>query len=618
MKFKNIIVFSFSLLLLGFSSCNYLDIVPDDKPTLEDAFKNENEAQKALHGLYAAIPDFFFFQDSPIFVGTDELITSKPGATQWYAYKSIIYEEYSVNNPWFNYWSNKSARHTYDFYASIRKCYQFLNNLEKVPNLSEHNRKVWTGEAQFLIAYYHTMLMQFYGPVVLVDQEYPTDLPEDELLVTRSTYDESVDFVVSLLDRAAENLPARVELQDYGKVTRVVAKSLKSRLLLYAASPLFNGNSEFYSNFTNPDGTHLISQDYDAEKWNRARTAALEAIQDAEAQGAKLFNKIDAPGASAFDRAVNDYRYAFVEKFNSEVIWGLTPSGGVGHNQRYMIPKVTSSGNARPLGNVAPTMTLVSQYYTKNGLPLDVDPSTKNKDLWVYSAENNTALVNLDREPRFYASIGYDGGKYDFGGMSIMIDAMAGQPQGYEAGLEYYSSSGYFSKKWVHPSTSYNAATNQFNYVRYAFPEFRLAELYLNFIEADFEYKKQLSGEAEAYWNQIRKRAGIPTLAESWSIVGGKPVGDQLREAIHKERSIELSMETKRFFDLRRWKKAHIELTKTQYAWNVYGKTKDEFYQRVQMDESGKRGFTSPRNYLHPIHIQDINTNKNLTQNPGW
>lgn len=154
--------------------------------------------------------------------------------------------------------------------------------------------------------------------------------------------------------------------------------------------------------------------------------------------------------------------------------------------------------------------------------------------------------------------------------------------------------------------------------MRYAFPEFRLAELYLNFIEADFEYKKQLSGEAEAYWNQIRKRAGIPTLAESWSIVGGKPVGDQLREAIHKERSIELSMETKRFFDLRRWKKAHIELTKTQYAWNVYGKTKDEFYQRVQMDESGKRGFTSPRNYLHPIHIQDINTNKNLTQNPGW
>lgn len=618
MTFSHIIKPLLALALLNTASCNYLDIVPDDKPTLEDAFKNENEAQKSLHGLYNGIPDLFFFQSSPTFVGTDELITSKLGATQWYPYKSIIYEEYSINNPWFNYWSNKSSRYTFDLYAKIRKCYEFLNRLKNVPQLSEKNLNQWTGETEFLIAYYHQLLLQFYGPIILVNQEYPMNLPEDQLLVSRSTYDDCVDFIVTKLDAAAAKLPNKVELHDLGKASSAVAKSLKARVLLYAASPLFNGNSEFYNDFKNPDGTHLIAQQYSAEKWERARLAALDAIQAAESAGASLFYMKDKKGANPAEQAALDYRYAFVEKFNSEVIWGITHNDGPNSNQRYMIPKVTNSGNARPLGNIAPTMTLVASYYTKNGLPIEVDPLTKDKNLWLYNTAANTSLINLDREPRFYASIGYDGGKYEFGGSSFTIDALAGKPQGYQAGVEYFSSSGYFSKKWVHPQTSYNIATNQFNFVRYAFPEIRLAELYLAYAEADYEYDQSLSSQGKAYLDLIRKRAGIPSLDEAWALVGGLPTGTQLRDIIRQERNIELAMENKRFFDLRRWKTAHIELNKPVYAWNVYGTTKDQFYKRVIMDESGKRGFTSPRNYLHPIHIQDINTNNKITQNPGW
>lgn len=613
--FKKIGVLAMALMV---SSCNYLDVVPDDKPTLEDAFKNENEAQKALYGLYNGITDLFFFESSPVFVGTNELITSKPGATQWYAYKSIIYEEYNINNPWFNYWSNKASRFTFDLYAQIRKCYEFKNRLKLVHNLTEDNRKRWTGEADYLIAYYHQMLLQFYGPIILVEEEIPVNLPEDQLLVMRAPYDKCVDFVCNKLDEAAANLPASVEQNELGRVTSIVAKALKARVLLTAASPLFNGNSEFYSDFKNPNGEQLITLQYDAQKWAKALNAAKDAIQLAESNQLKLYYETKTTSTNPAEQAALNYTYACVEKFNSEVIWGLTHTGGVTNNQRYMIPKVTNSGNARPLGNIAPTMTLVGEYYTKNGLPLDVDPATKGKDLWVYSATDNTALVNLEREPRFYASIGYDGGKYAFGNTSITINALAGAQQGYQSGVEYYSSSGYFSKKWVHPKTSYTASTNQFNAVRYAFPEIRLAELYLAYAEADFELDGQLSSEGIEYLNRIRTRSGIPTVQDSWGLVGGVPTGDKMRDLIRRERTIEFAMENKRYFDLRRWKVAHIELNKTEYAWNVYGTTKNAFYQRVVMDESGKRGFTSPRNYLMPIHIQDINTNTSLVQNPGW
>lgn len=613
--FKKISVLAIAVMV---SSCNYLDVVPDDKPTLEDAFKNENEAQKALYGLYNGIPDLFFFQDSPIFVGTNELVTSKLGATHWYPYKAIIYEEYSINNPWFNFWSNKSSRITYDFYARIRKCYEFKNRLKLVHGMTEENRKRWTGEADFLIAYYHHILLQFYGPIILVEEEIPVNLPEDQLLVMRSPYDKCVDFICNKLDEAAANLPATVEQNELGRVTSLVAMGIKARVLLTAASPLFNGNSEFYADFKNPNGEQLISIAYDAQKWAKALAAAKESIELADAHQVKLYYETRTTSTVPAEQAALNYSYAFVEKFNSEVIWGLTHNGGVSNNQRYMIPKVTNSGNARPLGNIAPTMTLVSEYYTKNGLPLDVDPATKGKNLWTYSATDNTALINLEREPRFYASIGYDGGKYSFGTTNITINALAGAQQGYQAGVEYYSSSGYFGKKWVHPKTSYTASTNQFNPVRYAFPELRLAELYLAYAEADFELDGQLSNEGMEYLNKIRTRAGIPTVQDSWALVGGVPNGEKMRELIRRERLIETAMETKRYFDLRRWKIAHIELNKPEYAWNVYGTTKSTFYQRVVMDESGKRGFTSPRNYLLPIHIQDVNTNKNLVQNPGW
>lgn len=603
-----------------FGSCNYLDIVPDDKPTLEDAFKNENEAQKALYGLYAYQPPIYQFQSSPTFLGTDESITASLGTTHWYSYKAFLYEEVSVSNPWFNYWSKYAVRRTHDLYASIRNCYQFINQLQAVPNINPENLQIWTGEAEFLIAYYHFILMQFYGPVIIVDKEYTADTPQDELSKGRNTYDECVSFVVDKLDLAAQKLPSTVIQSDLGRVTSVAAKAIKARVLLFAASPLYNGNSEFYSDFKNPDGTQLINQTYDKSKWERAKIAAKEAIDLAATVGIKLYYSQQQTSSDPFKQAELNYRYAFVDKFNSEVIWPYTRNEDFYQVlQRYSVPKIAgASGSNRPLGNIVPTLSLVEKYYTKNGLPLDIDPDTKDKKLWTYNASANTAEINLNREPRFYASIGYDGGNYEFNGSSFPIKALNGEPQGYQASVEYITETGYFFKKWVHPQSSYNASTNTFNAVRYPFPEVRLAELYLNYVEADFEAHGTLSTQGLEYINAIRKRSGIPALEDSWALVGGVPTGNALRDVIHRERAIEFAEENKRFFDLRRWKTAHVELNKPQNAWNIQGRTKEDFYRLIPLRESGKRNFTSPRNYLHPIPLEEININVNLVQNPKW
>src|SRR5699024_9433477 len=145
--------------------------------------------------------------------------------------------------------------------------------------------KEWTGEALFLIAYYHQTLLDLYGPIPIIRHEVPLDAGEDEIYPTRRPYDECVDFICGMYDSANLYLPAKQGVSELGRASKTVSLGLKARQLLYVASPLVNGNSDFYSDFVNPDGEQLISQYYDNEKWKRALDAAAEAINFAEGHG---------------------------------------------------------------------------------------------------------------------------------------------------------------------------------------------------------------------------------------------------------------------------------------------------------------------------------------------
>ena len=259
-------------------------------------------------------------------------------------------------------------------------------------------------------------------------------------------------------------------------------------------------------------------------------------------------------------------------------------------------------------------------YYTHNGLPWDRDPETMHIDPYAYNAEKETANLHVYKEPRFYASVGYDRGKYAINGEEFILKCRAGEMQGsvLDVSKEYQSCTGYILKKWIHRQSAFNYDTKSWTYRKYAYPYIRLAELYLSYAEADFEYNGSLSDASLNYLNLVRRRSGLPDFKDSWALAGGIPTGDELRKVLHRERSIELLMEGMRYHDLRRWKEAGEAMSRRPKAWNLDGRTAADFYRVSTMKESGVRTFESPKTYWMAIPLSEININYNLVQNPGY
>ena len=307
-------------------------------------------------------------------------------------------------------------------YKGIRQCYMLKQNIGMVPGLSEDKINDYTTQADFLIAYYHSVLMMHYGPVILV-KELPDVNTAIEDMLPRSPYDECVEWVTGLFDKVAETLPASREDSYYGLATSVAAKALKARVLLYAASPLFNGNSEYYSDFANPDGTLLMSQTYDKEKYKKAADAALEAINFAEAYGYRLYYASDeSVGRTTCpypeDDVERQLRFTYTDKVgNREVLWANTRKEYSYSIQGKSLPYLSFGGAW------ATSLTQVERFYTENGLPIDQDPEFdyENRyttvDMGVQGTyehgEGITLKLNIHREPRFYAWVAFHGGYYE-------------------------------------------------------------------------------------------------------------------------------------------------------------------------------------------------------------
>ena len=149
---------------------------------------------------------------------------------------------------------------------------------------------------------------------------------------------------------------------------------------------------------------------------------------------------------------------------------------------------------------------------------------------------------------------------------------------------------------WIHRQSAFNYDTKSWTYRKYAYPYIRLAELYLSYAEADFEYNGSLSDASLNYLNLVRRRSGLPDFKDSWALAGGIPTGDELR----------------------RWKEAGEAMSRRPKAWNLDGRTAADFYRVSTMKESGVRTFESPKTYWMAIPLSEININYNLVQNPGY
>lgn len=630
MKKKFIII-----LLAGLFSCdNYLDIVPDQTQQVDLLFERKEVAYTALATCYAYLPKNDGVYTS-FMTMSDEITTPISKETDGVR---IMKGQQSASNPKFGLWSGWSDQGS--LWEGIRHCNILIENIHNVVDMTEEEMNSWAAEAKFLKAYYHFLLFTYYGPIPIIDENLPISASDNEVRVKRSTVDQSVDYIVQTIDDAIIDLPVReLSSNDLGRIDQVIAKSIKSRVLLYAASPLFNGNSEMYSGFINEDGEHYFNQTYDQTKWDLAKDASLDAINAALENGVGLYefsstppNYEDEYEESEFLRTLYDLKYTIVDKWNSELIWGN--SNPVRDNDWWqmqaacMMKNPSASSVEAAWQWIAPTLRIAELFYTENGLPIDQDLTYDFQNRFntatVGASQNyqaqygtTTAKLNLNREPRFYSSLGFDRGYNRTWGNLWQLRMKKGEIHGRIANSDDYLITGYALKKLVHPDSEgdgYNKI------VTYAWPMIRLSELYLNYAEA---INESTGPNQEAYdaLNAVRERAGISNVEDAWgnasisATLNKHTTQDGFREIIRQERLIELSFEGNRYNDIRRWKQAEQYFNSPVFGWSVDETSVSGYYNITQV---GTRSFNSPRDYFHPISINEITINPNLTQNLGW
>ena len=623
-------------LLIATSCSNGLDIVPDNVATIDHAFANTVEAEKYLFTCYNYLPNNGSIDGNVGLLAGDELwIPNFRNYFRAAAWTMIARGQQNSGEPAVNYWDGMNEGK--DLFEALRHCNIFLENVsntEKVRDLPIDKRARWIAEVKFLKAFYHYYLVRMYGPIPLIEKNIPISAPPEDVRVKRRPVDECVNYITTLLDESYQDLPLLITNKgdELGRITKPINRAVKARLLLMAASPLFNGNTD-YNGFLGKDGEALFNPTYDEGKWKLAADAAKQAIEDAEASGNKLYYYQN-PAFEMSDTTMTQMsiRGSVTERWNSEVVWGLSNSRANTMQQAGQPLLHADMGPSSAYASLAPTLKVVEQFYTHNGVPIDEDKTLDFRDIKrlriATAAERvnfqvmyESARINFDRENRFYASTGFDGGKWLTADLparkdyeAYTVKAKLGQiSSGSVMGL--FSETGYYAKKVVNWESTFAANSS----IReYPWPEIRLAEVYLMYAEALNETSGP-TADVHKYLDLIRKRAGLESVANAWQKYSTNPLKpttkDGMRALIRRERLIELAFEGIRFWDLRRWKESVKEINTPVKGWDINQKDASAYY---QVRTIFQQKFIAPRDYLWPIRLSELTVNPNLIQNPGW
>lgn len=641
MKTLHKIFFALAM-ILGFGSCNYLDIVPDNVATIDFSFRNRTAAEKYLFTCYSYRPPIGSVNLDPAMNGSDETWLFYGINAPW-PNTRIQRGFQSLTSPILNFWGGENSGKA--LWRGIRDCNIFLENIDKVLDLPDYEKKRWVAEVKFLKAYYHYYLFKAYGPIPIVDINLPISAGVEEVQVYREPVDKVVKYISDLMKEAAQDLPNAdevVEGIEAGRVDKLAALTMRAEVLLFAASPLFNGNTD-YASLIDKNGVALFPQTYDANKWKLAADACKEAIDTCHIQKKSLYNVVDPLVMTAPEafKLQTTYRQAICDRWNSELIWGSTnyDCTYLSRQAQAKILRLNAELSNQVFTEWAPTIKMVEKYYSQNGVPIEEDvtwqgnswydnrykvrPEVSSGDeIFYVQKDQKTAYLHYNREPRFYASLGFDkgvyfgNGYYAFPSTVKFTDFFNKGVSGRVSSAGNFSITGYSVKKMHSFKNAQTASSTSVEY--FPFPILRLADLYLMYAEALNEFSGP-NPEIFTYLDLIRARAGLKGVKESWSQYSLKPnkpdTKDGLRQIIHQERTIELAFEGKRFWDIRRWK-AIDELNDQPRGWNIAGETTEDFYNIVFVAQVPTR-FTV-KDYFWPIKEADLTVNKNLIQNYGW
>lgn len=464
-----------------------------------------------------------------------------------------------LNNP-DPYWANS--------YAGIRQANIFLENIHKVPTTAL-SIQYWKAEARFLRAMFYFELLKRYGGIPLIGDKIFT--LTDNLALPRNTYEECVNYIVSECNNIKDSLRAEpIADNDWGRIPRGAAIALKCRTLLYAASPLFNGGN------TVADPALKILNGYpayDAGRWQRV----IDAAEELKALNYYALNA--------------SYAGVFTTKKNIEIILAKQTA-----NNFSIESNNAPVGYGQPAisyGRTSPLQDFVDAFTMNNGLPV-TDPASGY----------NPADPYINRDPRFYATVFYNGTQWLRRGVQT-YEGGADKP----GGTLVQTRTGYYLRKFMADFSGNTTYTNQ----SHNFILFRYAEILLNHAEALNETGRE--EEAVAQLMAIRRRAGIAAGSNGrYGIPEG--IGQTaLRALIYQERRIELSFEEHRFWDVRRWKIAAQVLNGPMYGMHITQLPGGTYqYEREQV---GTLIFHE-RSYHLPLPYDETTKNTQLLQNEGW
>ncbi|GEP93225.1 hypothetical protein CTE07_48700 [Chitinophaga terrae (ex Kim and Jung 2007)] len=577
------------------SSCSkYLDQVPNDRITIEEVFKKKGPSERYLANIYSYVNDESDqWNNNPWLGNCDEADVT------WSKYPiySLNIGNMSAGNVLFDKWGY--------YYNAIRAATYFMKHInENVEIRSLNGQQLidqYQAEARCLRAYYYFLLMRQFGPVVLMgDTLLAPDAPASDMQIPRSPFDECVNYVSSELDAVAAALPLvpmnngePSDLQG-GRMTKGIALAIKSRLWLYAASPLYNGNTEMAS-FKTQDGRNFISQSFDKEKWKKAADAAKAVID------LGLYSLYKDPGGDV----KKSLQGIFLQPWNSEQIF-VRKSNGLSTYDVHCMPR-----QAGGWCGLAVTQEQVDAYFMKDGKSITESPLYSESG---FTTENGVKVFNMyqNREPRFYTDVTYNNSIFLGGNMksAAPVSFFLSGPNGKNGHPTDWSKTGYLIRKNVGTQTNDGSGGNGQKQIR-PIILFRLGEIYLNYAEALNEYDPG-NPDILKYVNAIRRRAGIPGYGDGADGLPVPATQADARKKIRDERRVELAYECHRWFDIRRWKIA------ASVMGDVHGmdinKDGDDFYKR---SVAATHLFRSA-NYWFPISQYEMDRGRTMIQNPGW
>lgn len=691
MKAKLLSILLAGATALTFTSCDdYFDDVPDNATSLEAVFANRGQSLKWLSNIYTYIPDNTNVRYNSRTNGNWPM-ASIEGYLPWdhiVANNIILGTLYPSTDFVKTQWT--------EYYRGIQYANIYLANIDKNSAMLADEREWSKAEVHALRAYFYFNLVKEFGPVPLIgDKVYSVDTPLDEMMMPRNTLDECWDYIIAELKAALDGGKLKstfgedgsVDSQYKGNLTQEAVEGILAEVYLYRASYLFNGDP-YYQTMANKDGTKLFPQSKDMQKWKDARDAAKRIIDSGKFklvlrdQSGKLVDDVKRadPYKSCFYSAIGRVD-------NEEMIFLRTNA----NNDSYIIkPRHTGiSGNVdRGAGAYSIPLQFIDLFFMSNGKRIDdveqqpisqvttfkaddpVYPVYDTQNLTTKDKDGNDIAMNARnslsttkyvdrfssynyftpgsgkgimkqfycREPRFYLAVTFQNRRWDYDQANTYYTDMSfNGNSGSDGKTHDYPIFGTIVRKlyWEKESNIDGAVM------------LRLGEVYLNYAEACAQLGE--SKEALKYVNLIRSRAGINEYALNRAEEGTKDarnkgkiyVGDLehdqelLLKVIYRERLIELSYESKHYFDVRRWGVADMaEGDGWVYpTWHKGGEGGDmigfnvnnegsdaekanslNFYKRVKTQH---RIFTK-RMSLFPIPQEEVNRDKQIVQNEGW